>query len=435
MQNSSHHKGVRLLRGICSLIAGVLLLGQAPALAESYIRVYKKGVVYYHFPIREHPQPRQAKPGSSAWWEGSAVSPARTPLPGEQAGIPEADQAQNLRARVVDEAMRLDARHLPQADFPEAPPDLRRTEPKKAPHAQGVTLRDGRENLERGPQYLEKVLGRLGYRPPLVAVADNPDSRRIYHPLVLSPSPESRALIQELCKNFLHNAREQHPPMTAGKLSPNRLADLTQPRYCFPVAWPYSFQDTWGDPRGGGRTHQAVDICASEGTPVYAITAGIIHKLAVWPNAGITLLLKGQDGKGYGYMHLQGFAPGIVEGKAVQPGELIAYVGRTGIISDLPHLHLQVYADHGFERNELLNPYNLLVELCNGKGVINSPNQRIARQWMPGLQVIRKGTMKIYSFAPSRQKVRPRGGEDLSALLSDYLLKKEYWTAPARQTP
>ena len=47
------------LKGVWFIIAGVILLGHTPALAEPY-RVCKDGVIYYHFTSREPPQPSQA---------------------------------------------------------------------------------------------------------------------------------------------------------------------------------------------------------------------------------------------------------------------------------------------------------------------------------------------------------------------------------------
>lgn len=66
MQNS-HHKSVsRFLRGAGLIIAGVLLLGHTSLLADSYIKVWEKGVVYYYF-SRQPSQPKEATiitPGS-----------------------------------------------------------------------------------------------------------------------------------------------------------------------------------------------------------------------------------------------------------------------------------------------------------------------------------------------------------------------------------
>jgi murein DD-endopeptidase MepM/ murein hydrolase activator NlpD len=403
--------------GAWILIAGVLLLGHTPALAESYIKVWEKGVVYYYFPIRENQQPRQAGVMAPS---RQRVQPSAA-LPQAQAFIQKMDQPQNLHPWVIKAVTRMEANRRLKAPSPKGVPGLGQLRLGKANDLPAVNSPDPTENIWTGPRYLGRLLAIIGYRSPLTSTAVNPGSRQLDHDQAPNNSQQIQDVVRNVCHNFLTSAQEQHPQLAQVKPGADPLAESNQLGYCFPVAQPYSFRDTWGDSRSGGRVHHAVDIFAWEGTPVYAVTSGVIYTLNSGPESGISLFLGGQDGRGYGYMHLQGYAEGIVEGKTVKQGELIAYVGRTGIRDSAAHLHLQVYVDHRFSRDELLNPYGLLVQLCNGQGVTDLMHPNLAHRRIPAVKVIDFGTVRLSDSVPGKYQSRlPKGPDAPTWVINKY---------------
>jgi murein DD-endopeptidase MepM/ murein hydrolase activator NlpD len=265
------------------------------------------------------------------------------------------------------------------------------------------------------------MLAKLGCYYPSAWPGENGRPQGVDRHQEVASMEKPQAVVPEGRVNLRNYAQEQPAALGQGPPSPGYLPESNPLPYSFPLAGPFSFRDTWGDRRSGGRHHRAVDIFAREGTEVYAITSGVIQTLAYLPEAGITLLMLGQDGRGYGYMHLQGYAPGLMAGKVVRTGEVIGYVGRTGIRQGAAHLHFQVYADHRLARNELLNPYGFLVQLCHGVGVEDLHHHGLARLVDPEINGNR---IQVYR-RPQVTALRTRGGQ-LSVKKSSVLVIKNF---------
>ncbi|HMJ93975.1 MAG TPA: M23 family metallopeptidase [Allosphingosinicella sp.] len=124
--------------------------------------------------------------------------------------------------------------------------------------------------------------------------------------------------------------------------------------------------DTFTQARSGGRVHDAIDIMAPHGTPVFAAAPGTVEKLFFSKGGGgISAYVRSPDGKWtYYYAHLQDYAPSLREGAQVRRGDPIGRVGSTGNANPAgPHLH---FAIHRMEQGEkwyqgaAINPYPLL---------------------------------------------------------------------------
>jgi len=93
---------------------------------------------------------------------------------------------------------------------------------------------------------------------------------------------------------------------------------------------------------GYGATHKGVDFGAPEGTPVLASSAGQVSFANSDGGHGLFVKIDHGSDVGTGYAHLSRLAPGIAPGTNVRQGQLIGFVGSTGL-STGPHLHYEFY--------------------------------------------------------------------------------------------
>lgn len=90
------------------------------------------------------------------------------------------------------------------------------------------------------------------------------------------------------------------------------------------------------------RAHHGVDYAAPVGTKVRSIGAGTVIAKGYQGGGGNFLKIKHNSVYTTTYMHLSRFAKGIQVGSRVQQGEVVAYVGSTGL-STGPHLDFRVH--------------------------------------------------------------------------------------------
>ena len=93
------------------------------------------------------------------------------------------------------------------------------------------------------------------------------------------------------------------------------------------------------------RPHHGVDYAAPNGTPVHTIGNGTVLKASYAGGAGRMVSIRHRNGYTTSYMHLAGFGPGIRPGANVSQGQVVGYVGSSGL-STGSHLDFRVYKNN-----------------------------------------------------------------------------------------
>ena len=92
---------------------------------------------------------------------------------------------------------------------------------------------------------------------------------------------------------------------------------------------------------GYNKMHRGTDFAAPSGTPIMASGSGTITRARWCGGGGNCVKIKHNSTYETIYAHMKAFAKGIKEGRKVKQGQIIGYVGSTGL-STGPHLHYEV---------------------------------------------------------------------------------------------
>ena len=161
-----------------------------------------------------------------------------------------------------------------------------------------------------------------------------------------------------------------------------------------PIAktYPFSHCDDFGTSRSYGykRRHLGHDLMSAVGTPVIAIESGTVEILGWNQYGGWRIGIRSHDQKRYYYYaHLRQNRPyhvDLCEGKVVNAGDVIGYVGRTGYSSNentnniqISHLHLGlelVFDESQKESNNeiWINLYDITRLLEKNKSTVSKGN-------------------------------------------------------------
>ena len=92
---------------------------------------------------------------------------------------------------------------------------------------------------------------------------------------------------------------------------------------------------------GYNKMHRGTDFAAPSGTPIMASGSGTITRARWCGGGGNCVKIKHNSTYETVYAHMKSFAKGVKEGRKVKQGQIIGYVGSTGM-STGPHLHYEV---------------------------------------------------------------------------------------------
>ena len=121
---------------------------------------------------------------------------------------------------------------------------------------------------------------------------------------------------------------------------------------------------------GGKRGHEGTDLMPPTNQrgfyPVFSATAGTVEHMGWLQKGGWRIGIRSEQGGYFYYAHLSEYAPGMEEGKTVEAGEMLGYMGDSGYGEEgtvgqfAVHLNFGIYIQTADGREVSVDPYWIL---------------------------------------------------------------------------
>lgn len=128
------------------------------------------------------------------------------------------------------------------------------------------------------------------------------------------------------------------------------------------------------------RAHRGVDYAADRGTPIMATADGVVQHRGTLGGLGNAVVIRHANSFTTRYGHMSRFAGGVTVGSRVHQGDIIGYVGATGLATG-PHLHYEMLRNGGH-----VDP--LAVDLPAGDPVPSDDEERWQAELRPRVALI-----------------------------------------------
>jgi len=188
-------------------LTGLLLVYLPAARAEAYLRVSKKGVIYYFFSTRgTKAEKRTAGPPPVIRFHramGRKITPQELhPI------LHEASGKYGVPPSLIKAVIRVESGFNPVAVSPKGAQGLMQLMPETAAELEVADPFDIRENILAGTRYLHMLLKKFNNRLPQALAAYNAGPQQVEKSRTIPPIPETQEYVRQVCLNFLHYEAE-----------------------------------------------------------------------------------------------------------------------------------------------------------------------------------------------------------------------------------